>query len=1007
MNNNKLEQNSQGVAEATEEKSAKQTITRAADLTLIDGYGYVFRAFYALPPMTRKDLTPVNAVYGFTRMLALLLREGNVKRCLVVFDAKGKTFRSKIYPEYKAQRRETPPELMPQFQIVRQAAEAFSLPIVELAGFEADDLIASYTKQAREKGWNVEIYSSDKDLMQLVGSQVWLQDPVKARIIDEEAVHLRFGVAPGLVKDVMALAGDASDNIPGVPGIGVKTAAELINQFGNLEKLLAASEQVKQPKRREALQNNAEKARLSLKLVTLAEDAPRPISLDSLTKPQPEREKLSAFLREQDFISLLRELENSDNHKGSRGLRGLFPSIAPPSASPFASKPIVNKVITFKEEEEDSAALTSEPQVAVSKRVLNDGAELAEFCAQAREKGLCALAVASTSTNVIAAELVGVALSIEGYDAVYVPLAHKDKDQRPTRAQKQIPLALALGLLKELFEDRATLKVAHNLKQASALFKKHSIEVLSYDDILLLSATLDGGKYASGGSSGGSSGGASGGASGGHGLVALAARHLQYKAPLYKDLLGVGSKAINFANLPIEAACEYSTDIALTILRLHKILSRRLLPEKVKGIYETLERPLIPVVAAMELRGIRIDSSALQILSKDFSQRLSLLSKEIHELAGVEFAIASPKQLGEILFSRLNLGGAKKTASGQFSTNSSVLEKLADEGHAIATKVLEWRHLSKLRSTYTQALPLQVQEQTQRVHTSFSLSGAQTGRLASSEPNLQNIPIRDDEGRQIRRAFIAAEKHRLIALDYSQIELRLIASIASVEPMLESFARGLDIHSATAAEMFHKPIAEVSAKQRRYAKTVNFSLLYGISRFGLSRRLGLSDGEAQEMIDIYFARYPQLLKYRKETIEFCRANNYVETLFGRRIYIPAIAERNHHIRSHAERQAINAPVQGSAADIVKQAMLRLHRKFAKPPAQALANSTEPSPDGEGAGVYMLLQVHDEIILEAPLAIAETVALEAQKIMSAAANPQQLLPIPLEVNYRISKDWLAT
>ena len=987
MSENKLEEKPNEIATQETKKSEQQSDSREADLTLIDGYGYVFRAFYALPPMTRKDGTPVNAVYGFTRMLALLLRESSLKRCIVVFDAKGKSFRSEIYPEYKAQRRETPPELMPQFQLVRQAAEAFSLPIVEHEGFEADDLIASYTKEAREKGWNVEIYSSDKDLMQLIGEQVWLKDPVKARIIDEQAAQLRFGVPPRLIKDVMALAGDASDNIPGVPSIGVKTAAELINQFGNLESLLSATQQIKQPKRREALQNNVEQARLSLRLVTLEEDAPRTISLDSLVKPKPEREKLSEFLREQNFLSLLRELESTDDHKGG-GLRGLFPSIAQPATS----KPAPHKVIVFKEEA-DSEALTTISSPIVRKRVITDSTELAEFCDKARAQGLCAFALETTPEKNIVAELLGVAICIEGGDAVYVPLGHKDEQENLKPAQ--IPLDLALGLLKKLFEDRATLKIAHNLKQASALLNRYSIEVLSYDDILLFSATLDGGKQASSE----------------HGLVALAARHLQYNAPIYKNLLGVGTKAITFARLPIDVAGEYSADIVAIILRLYKIFAQRVIPERAKGIYETLERPLIPVVAAMELRGIRIDSTVLQKLSKDFSQRLVHLSSEIHELAGCEFAIASPKQLGEILFTRLNLNKAKKTASGQFSTSSSVLEKLADEGHTIAAKVLEWRRLAKLRSTYTQALPLQVQEQTQRVHTSFSLSGAQTGRLASSEPNLQNIPIRDDEGRQIRSAFIAADDYLLIALDYSQIELRLIASIASVQPMLDSFAKGLDIHSATAAEMFHENIAEVSSKQRRYAKTVNFSLLYGISRFGLAKRLGVNEGEAQQMIDMYFARYPQLLNYRKKTIEFCRANNYVETLFGRKIYIPAIAERNHHIRSHAERQAINAPVQGSAADIVKQAMIRLHRKFNKkslhqqsPPKQSPLG--EKSPNREENQVHMLLQVHDEIILEAPLALAENVALEAQKIMSSAAKPQQALSIPLEVNYRISKDWLA-
>ena len=959
-----------------------------ADLTLIDGYGYVFRAFYALPSMHRKDGTPVNAVYGFTRMLASLLREKNIARCLVVFDAKGKSFRSKIFNEYKANRRETPSELIAQFAIVREAAQAFSLPIIEHVGFEADDLIASYTREARIKGWRTEIYSSDKDLMQLITNKIWLRDPVKNRVINKETVLERFGVTPDKIKDVMALAGDASDNIPGVPGIGIKIAAELITRFGDLETLLASTEKITQMKRRQTLQNNVEKARMSMRLVTLAENAPCTIAIDSLTKPQPERKRLSKFLHEQNFLSLLQELEARSDDSSNRRLSELFiqkdeknnesRANTHATASYKNRGSISKRVIVF--EAEDEIVATSQPKHKYS--VITDEERLADFCLKARKHGLCSLAIEATSASIINAEIVAIALSIDELPAVYIPLAHKTEDGSPLPSQ--IPRSKVFLHLKQLFEDRSTLKVGYNLKQVIAILQKHSIGFLSYDDIILLSATLDGGKYGSNA----------------HALPALALRHLQHKVIEYSGVVGTGNKTLNFERAAIDLAGSYLTDVASVTLRLQKLFADRLITECAKGIYETLERPLIPVIIDMERQGVRIDSQALKKLSENFLQQINLLAKEIHKLAGEEFAIASPKQLGEILFSRMQLSGAKKTASGQFSTKSTVLDKLAEEGHIIATRVLDWRRLSKLRSTYAEALPLQVHPQTQRVHTSFSLSGAQTGRLASSDPNLQNIPIRDQEGRQIRRAFIATEGYRLISLDYSQIELRLIAAIASVEPMLDSFAQGLDIHSATAAEMFSVQINKVSKEQRRYAKTVNFSLLYGISKFSLARRLGINENDAQDMISLYFARYPQLRRYREKTINFCRDNHYVETLFGRKIYLPAINDHNHHVRAHAERQAINAPVQGSAADIVKQSMLRLHRAFT-----AKTHDNVPE-EGEYARVYMLLQVHDEIVIEAPLSIAENTACLAQQIMSKASEPQQYLPIPLEVTYNISDNWLA-
>ena len=926
---------------SSQEESSQAQV--ASDLTLVDAYGYVFRAFYALPPMARSDGTPVGALYGFSRMLAQLLRERPQQRCLVVFDAKGKNFRNKLYPSYKANRRETPAELKAQFPLVREAAEAFSLPAVEQKGFEADDLIALYARLAREKGWRVEVCSSDKDLMQLVeDGQLFLRDPVKGILIDEAAVQQRFGVPPNRVRDVMALAGDSSDNVPGVPGIGVKTAAELIVRFGDLENLLANTPKITQPKRREALEQHKEQARLSYKLVSLADDAPCPLPLEELEAPRPQREKLRAFLQQQEFRSLLRELEQ---HQTQQGL---------------------NSLLTIEQSGED-AALSARHSV----ETLSEKAALENFCNEAREQGCLAIDVETTGLNVVAAELVGVALCV-GFRAAYLPLAHRDMEG--CLLEPQIALDEGLAILKPLLEDRATLKVGHNLKYDAAILQKYGLWLAPCDDTLLMSAVLDGGRH-------------------GHGLDFLAEKHLHHRMTRYKEVVGTGRKAISFAQVSLEAASAYAAEDAWATLRLQEILSPRLLCEGGKQVYETLERPLIPAIVAMERCGVRIDVEVLQALSARFEKQGAALEEQIVALAGGAFLLSSPKQLGEVLFERLNLKGGKKTPSGQYATDSRILEGLAEQGHEIAARVLEWRHISKLRSTYTEALPREVQVATGRIHTSFSLSGAQTGRLASSDPNLQNIPVRFEEGRDIRRAFIAEKGFALISLDYSQIELRLVAAIASVEGMLESFAQGRDIHQATAEEMFGATTQDNPKEQRRAAKAVNFGLLYGISRFGLSKQLGVSDAEAQDLITLYFARYPQLRDYRSKTIAFCRERGYVETLFGRKIHLPLIADRKQNMRLHAERQAINAPIQGTAADIVKQAMIRIHR--------ALQQKTSAMH-----GTRMLLQVHDEIVLEAPLGQAEASARAAQEIMQRAAEPQQPLPVALEVDYRIGENWAA-
>ena len=936
--------------EATHTEAARTEVTQTPpDLTLVDAYGYVFRAFYALPPMVRSDGTPVGALYGFSRMLAQLLGERSQQRCLVVFDAKGKSFRNTLYPSYKANRRETPPELRSQFPLVRAAAEAFSLPAVEQQGFEADDLIAVYARLAREKGWRVEVCSSDKDLMQLVeDGRLFLRDPVKGIVIDEDGVQQRFGVPPSKVCDVMALAGDSSDNVPGVPGIGVKTAAELIVRFGDLESLLARTAEITQPKRREALEHYAEQARLSYKLVLLADDAPCPLPLESLEAARPERDKLRAFFEQQEFRSLVRDL---DARRPQQGLNSLLATRQNGEGEDLSAR---HSIETLTEKE-----------------------ALEKFCRAAREQGCVAVDIETTGLNVVAAELVGVALCV-GWRAAYVPLAHRDAEGG--LLDGQIALVEALASLKPLLEDRATLKVGHNVKYDAAVLQKYDLDISPCDDTLLMSAVLDSGKH-------------------GHGLFELAEKHLHHRMTRYKEVVGTGRKAVSFDRVSLEAASAYAAEDAWATLRLHDILSPRLLCEGGKQVYETLERPLLPVIVAMERCGVLIDVGVLQALSARFEKQTSVLEEQIVALAGGSFLLSSPKQLGEVLFERLGLKGGKKTPSGQYATDSRILEGLAAQGHEIAERVLQWRHISKLRSTYTEALPRKVQAATGRIHTSFSLSGAQTGRLASSEPNLQNIPARFEEGHSIRSAFIAEKGFALVSLDYSQIELRLVAAIASVEGMLESFAQGRDIHQATAEQMFRaktqkdsqKVSEEISKEQRRAAKAVNFGLLYGISRFGLSKQLGVSEAEAQDLIALYFLRYPQLRDYRSKTVELCRKRGYVETLFGRKIHLPLIAERKQNLRLHAERQAINAPIQGTAADIVKQAMIRIHR--------ALQQKTNAL-----YGTRMLLQVHDEIVLEAPLGQAESSARAAQAIMQRAAEPQQPLPVDLEVDYRIGENW---
>ncbi len=907
---------------------------------LIDGSGYIFRAYYAMPPMTRADGTPVNAVFGFVNMLIKLLADAEAEGIAVIFDAGRETFRNEIYPEYKAQRPDTPEDLIPQFELIREATRAFNLPCIELEGYEADDLIASYAKLARAAGLEVTVVSSDKDLMQLVRPGVAMLDPVKNRAIGPKEVEEKFGVPPEKVIEVQALAGDSVDNVPGVPGIGVKTAAQLIGEYGDIESLLARAGEIKQPKRRQNLIDHAEQARVSRQLVLLKDDVPLAMGLQDLHLRDPDPGTLRAFLEAQSFRSIISRLG---------GLLG--------EATPEAPEPT---------------------RAAAEYELVQDIEALERWIAGAREEGVVAVDTETTSLDALRADLVGVSLALSGGRACYIPLAHTgaaaggelDLGNAAT-APKQIPMQDALAALKPLLEDPGVLKIGQNLKYDMLVLGRHDIDIAPMDDTMLLSYVLDGGLH-------------------GHGMDELARLHLGHETIKFKDVAGTGKSQITFDKVPLEAALDYAAEDADITLRLHAALKPRLVTERMTTVYETLERPLVPVLAQMERTGIKVDRGALRALSNDFAQRASELEVEIHELAGRVFTIGSPKQLGEILFDEmgLNSGSAKKGKSGAYTTDASVLEGLAAQGHDLPARVLDWRQLTKLRSTYTDALQNQINPRTGRVHTSFSQAIASTGRLSSNDPNLQNIPIRTEEGRKIRYAFVAEEGHVLLSVDYSQIELRLAAHIAEVEPLRAAFLDGQDIHAATAAQVFGVPVEGMDPMIRRKAKAINFGIIYGISAFGLANNLGIPQGEAKAYIDAYFERYPGIKDYMERTKESCRERGFVETLFGRRINMPGIKEKNPARRNFAERAAINAPIQGTAADIIKRAMIRM------PPALMAAK----------LNARMLLQVHDELLFEVtPDELKKTTEV-VKAVMENACAPVLELSVPLVADAGTGPNW---
>lgn len=945
-------------------------------LYLVDGSSYIFRAYHRLPPLTDPAGTPVGAVYGYTTMLWKLAddlhKADGPTHLAVILDKDSKSFRNEIYDQYKANRPPPPEDLIPQFPLIRDATRAFSLPCLEEQGFEADDLIASYAREAARRGWDVTIVSSDKDLMQLVGKcdenssggaenpgggSIDMLDTMKNLRIDVPEVMEKFGVPPEKVGDVLALMGDSVDNVPGIKGIGPKTATKLIQDHGDLESALAAAEGMKPSKLRERLMDEADMARLSRILVQLKEDCPLPMSLDDMALSEIPKDPLAAFLSKHGFTSLLKRL--GDGYGSPERATNLNPSKQ--STHGEAAAPEGNRQPPVDMPAVDRSAY----------KCVQSASELGEWIARAFAARVVAIDTETSSLDAMRADLVGVSLALGPNDACYIPLGHGGTDLLNERPQ-QIERETALALLKPLLESDAVLKVGHNIKYDLSVLSRHGVTVAPIDDTMLISFALAAGR-------------ALDGIGGGHGMDELSQRHLGHTTLTFKDVCGTGKKQISFGEVPIDRATEYAAEDADCTWRLWKVLKPQLAQEGGTRVYERVDRPLIPVVAQMERHGIRVDREQLARLSGEFAETIAALEGEIHAIAGEPFTIGSPKQLGEILFEKMGHKGGPKGKSGQYSTDQSVLERLAGDGAPIANKVLEWRQLSKLKSTYTDALQAAINPATGRVHTSYSLVGAQTGRLSSTDPNLQNIPIRTEIGRQIRKAFVAEPGNVLLAADYSQIELRLAAHMADVPSLKEAFAAGEDIHSRTANEMF----GVVDRDTRARAKTINFAILYGISRWGLGGRLGVPADEAQAMIDRYFERFPGIQRYIHDTLETVRERGYSETLFGRKTWFPRINSKQQAERQGSERAAINAPIQGTSADIIKRAMARM--------MPALADA--------GLGhARMLLQVHDELVFELPEGDVAAASPVIEQVMAEAAGPSIQLDVPLGIEIGTGLNW---
>jgi DNA polymerase-1 len=946
-------------------------------LVLIDASGFIFRAYHKLPPLTRRDGTPVGAVYGYVNILTKLLEETHASHIAAIFDADRRNFRHDIYADYKANRPPAPDDLIPQFPLVRLATEAMNLSVVELSGFEADDVIASYVKQARAQGMEVIIVSSDKDLMQLIQPGVTMFDAMKNKPIGADDVMEKFGVGPEKVIDVQALIGDSVDHVPGVPGIGPKTAAELIRQFGSLETLLERAEEISQPKRREMIIQHADQARISKQLVTLNTECCDLPPLDALTRRPVDGEKFVRFLQEQDFSSLVGRFQKR------HGVIPAHVSLPPLAGGDLeggaTSMPLASAEGTPTQTlpRLQGRAYPAPPVVKETRyELVRDAESLKTWIQRGLAAGQVAFDTETDSLDATRANLVGFSLCIEPGHACYVPLNHKTAGNSGSqndlfapavsRCAGQLTAEEAVQLMKPLLEHPGVLKIGHNIKYDMIIMQQFGIHIAPVEDTMLISYCLSAGLH-------------------NQGMDELSEMHLGIKPVSYDEVTGTGRKRVTFDMVEMEAACRYAAEDADITLRLHRVLKLCLIAERMLALYEELERPLVTVIACMEAHGIKVDVDVLRTLSEEFSRDITALEQEIFALAGREFTIGSPKQLGEILFDELKLGSGKLSKkSGAYATGAQILEEMAEQGHAFPAKVLEWRQLTKLRSTYTDALMTQMHPRTKRVHTNFSLAVTSTGRLSSSDPNLQNIPIRTRQGKRIRDAFVSDKGYKLLSADYSQIELRLLAHMADIAPLKEAFSNKRDIHAATASQMFGVPIDQVDPGLRRQAKTINFGIIYGISAHGLAVRLGIPRDEAARYIALYFQQYPGIKEYMERAKAEARAQGFVRTLWGRRCHIRGINDRNAGIRQFSERAAINAPIQGSAADIIKRAMISIDRMLRE----------------ENWKSRMLLQVHDELVFEIAEGEEEVLCPKIKRAMEQAAQ----LSVPLEAEMGIGHHW---
>ena len=902
-------------------------------LILIDGSGYIFRAYYALPPMTKNDGTPINALYGFTNMLINLIENYGNEKLIVIFDAARENFRNKIYSEYKSNRGETPEDLIPQFDLIKKCVKAFNVPQLEIQGFEADDIIATYTNLAKKNNFDSLIISSDKDLMQLVNENVSMLDPIKNKSIGIEEVKNKFGVIPGKVVEVQALMGDRIDNIPGAPGIGPKTASELISKFGNIENLIKNSAKIKQDKKRKIIEEHKKNIRLSLELVTLKNDVKLPISIKEICpydKSEQTQTSITNFLIDQEFKTILNRLKNS-----------------------FINIPTDN--------------YEQKPKIEAIYKTISKIDDLKKLIKQITESGICAIDTETDSLNINNVNLVGISICFENNKAYYIPLSHKELKTNKL-LKNQINFKDAMEEIKKLCSDSSILKIGQNIKYDIRVLKKYGVKLESISDTMLMSYAFENGITR-------------------HNLDDLAQKHLNIKTIKFKDVVGTGKKQITFDYVDINQATKYASEDALITFNLYNLFSKKISTGKHNFIYQNIDKPLIEVLASMEEKGIKIDNEYLKKLSREFSKEINILEEKIFTISKTNFNIGSPKQLGEVLFGKMQIKGGKKTKSGTFSTDSNTLEEIASHGEKIAKYILSWRELSKLRSTYSEALVDQISKTTKRVHTSYANATTITGRLSSNDPNLQNIPIRTENGRKIRKAFIAEKGYNLVSFDYSQIELRLAAEISKDQNFIKAFKDGEDIHSKTASEIFSIKIKDLNSDHRRKAKAINFGIIYGISPYGLAKQLSITNSEGKNYIENYFKRFPKIKEYMENQTKFCKKNLYVETLFGRRCYIRGINDKNFSLRGFSERQSINAPIQGTAADIIKIAMNRIHEEI----------------NNKIINAKMLLQVHDELVFE--IENKEKKSIEKIKTIMENSHKEFIdFKVPLVVDYKIGFNW---